>query len=287
MNNLNVTANKIFFHGFVLREQDLRRFVELIVEQMRKENSGNVEFNFSLMYENGIVGQTIDLEEILSQENSGSSKITELSLNFKSENDRVILLEFANVNSKSASTNISIKYRIISKSRDWAFITSSMLDERILKVKRISLNSPGNSTIFRKLIIPNIAIFVPVSILLMSLIFSISKSESKMEIIKNNWKNGILTDPIEALIRIQEVNNTIIQFDGLKYSIYGISLSILCLWFIVIYFQNVFPTYNFLWGDYVNVFNKKESTRKTINIVIILGLIVSVVAGIIVNYIIN
>jgi uncharacterized membrane protein YozB (DUF420 family) len=53
--------------------------------------------------------------------------------------------------------------------------------------------------------------------------------------------------------------------------------------FLIIYLYKLYPVYNFCWGDYLDVFNKKENARKTFNTVIIIGLIISIIGGLIAN----
>ena len=45
-----------------------------------------------------------------------------------------------------------------------------------------------------------------------------------------------------------------------------------------------FPPYNFCWGDYLKIFNQRQSIGKFIIVSVIIGIVLGVVAGIIANY---
>lgn len=76
MNQLYVEANKSFRHGFVLPESELRRFIELIREQVKKINADpDLSFRYQLKFQNGVVAETDSIDSILSQENEGPEKL--------------------------------------------------------------------------------------------------------------------------------------------------------------------------------------------------------------------
>lgn len=282
MNKLKVTSNKAYHFGFVLTEQELRRFVDIIIDQVKKDNNEEIEISFSLIYENGVVAVTDNIEDVLAEENSGSAKILELSILIFSEDKRQVRLEFANTDSDNVVSNISIKYNINALTRDWVFITSSILDERIKKIKRFNINtflgSKRNRSLY-SLIVP-VAFFIT---LIIPTIYGIAESEKNLNSIRTDWKNNDLTDPVEAIIRLQEVNISLQAFDGIKYGIIGIIILVFIYIILNFYLQKTYPSYNFCWGDYIEEFKRKNSIRKTINIVIIIGLFVSIVAGLIVE----
>lgn len=284
MKKLSVESNKTFYHGFILNEQELRRFNDLFQEQLKKEIEGKIENTYSIVFENGVVAQTNDIEEILSLENSGSAKIIELQLTSEIKDKRLISIDFSNADSNNVRSDISIKYTISGLTRDWVFITSSLMDERIKKIKRFNLSLSSKSKknkLFSTL-------FIPVTMLLVltsTLFTTIGKSDRIIIDIRKEWEAGKLTDPIEALIKIQEGKNALDTFTPIKYMLMFFGGLILILIILFIYLSRLYPVYNFCWGDYLEVYKKKESARKTVNTVVIIGLIISVVGGLIANYI--
>jgi len=280
MNKLKVRANKSYRFGFVLTEQELRRFNDLILDQVKKDNQEEIQVSYSLIYENGVVAQTHDIEEVISQENSGSAKILELSILISSKDKREVRLEFANIDSENVTENSSIKYSINALTRDWVFITSSILDERIKKIKRFSVSNAIGRKGFRQIFTLVIPLLFLIAIMIPA-INGATNTESEWDNIRSEWESKELTDPVEAIIRIQELNYSLKQFAGIKYVVFGIGIIILIMFSFSFYLQKFYPACNFCWGDYIEEFKRKESIRKTINIVIVIGLIVSVLGGII------
>lgn len=52
----------------------------------------------------------------------------------------------------------------------------------------------------------------------------------------------------------------------------------------IFFFLKYYLVYNFRWGEYLEKFNKWESFRKTVFIVVVIGIVVSTIGGIIANY---
>lgn len=52
---------------------------------------------------------------------------------------------------------------------------------------------------------------------------------------------------------------------------------------IYMFFLRFYLVYNFLWGDYLEYFNKRESTRKFVLVIILVGIVVSFIGGILAN----
>ncbi|MCB4800272.1 hypothetical protein [Neotamlana laminarinivorans] len=284
MKKLNVEANKSFYHGFILNEQELRRFNDLIQEQLKKESEGKIENNFSVKFENGVVAETNDLEEILSLENSGSALIIELKITSEIKESRKVVLEFTNADSNNISTEISIRYNISGLTRDWVFITSSLLDERIKKIRRWNINYNSKNKRYRFFITMSVPLAMTIA-LMFTLFTGNSNRENTIKEIRDDYESGKLTEPIEALLRIQESGQSIETVEPMKYAFIALGGIFTVLLIIYFYFLKLYPVYNFCWGDYLESFKKKESLRKTINTVVIIGLVISVIGGLIANQI--
>jgi hypothetical protein len=86
------------------------------------------------------------------------------------------------------------------------------------------------------------------------------------------------------MLRIAESNASLESLTSMKYSFIIMGSAIIILLISYVYIKVLFPIHNFCWGDYLESFKRKESTRKTVNTVIIIGLIISTVGGILANW---
>jgi hypothetical protein len=282
MNKLYVEANESFTFGFVITEQELRRTIDLCIEQLKKDNpASTISEKFTLKYANGAVADTDKLSFIFEEENSGSAKIISLEIELIGNLERKITIHFSDIDASGISTENSVKYSAKGDSRDWVFVTSSLLEERLKKVKRFSFNtSKKKSRLLWTLIFP-IGLMLP---LLGSIIFGSNDRKELLKQIRTDWTENNLTDPIEAMLRIAESNASLESLTSMKYSFIIMGSAIIILLISYVYIKVLFPIHNFCWGDYLESFKRKESTRKTVNTVIIIGLIISTVGGILANW---
>jgi hypothetical protein len=282
MNKLYVEANESFTFGFVITEQELRRTIDLCIEQLKKDNpASTISEKFTLKYANGAVADTDKLSFIFEEENSGSAKIISLEIELIDNLERKITIHFSDIDASGISTENSVKYSAKGDSRDWVFVTSSLLEERLKKVKRFSFNtSKKKSRLLWTLIFP-IGLMLP---LLGSIIFGSNDRKELLKQIRTDWTENNLTDPIEAMLRIAESNASLESLTSMKYSFIIMGSAIIILLISYVYIKVLFPIHNFCWGDYLESFKRKESTRKTVNTVIIIGLIISTVGGILANW---
>lgn len=282
MNNLNVESKQSFTFGFVLTEQELRRTIDLCIEQLKKENSTpTIHQKFTIKFTNGALGETENLDLVFSEENSGSSKIIALDLEFFDNLGRKITVIFSDIDSNGVNIENSVKYSVKGDSRDWVFVTSSQLEERLKKARRFSFNtSKKKYSYFLTLLGP---IFILFS-MLVNLLLGSNTKEKLFQGIKDDWLAKKLTDPIDAMIRIAEANAPMESLSSLKYSFIILVIIFIIILLIFLYFKILYPIYNFCWGDYLETFNRKEAARKTVNTVIIFGLIISITGGLIANW---
>ncbi|MBC8029432.1 MAG: hypothetical protein H7Z16_04920 [Pyrinomonadaceae bacterium] len=140
---MKTEATRYFQLGFVLTEGELRRLVSLVEEQLGKVPNGKtIDTLFELKFRNGAFATTASLDEVLIQENHGTSSITELQftsvLNDVPDNTS-ISVRFTNPAFASEQQTKPISFVVRGPSRDWVFVTSSLLEERLLKLKRFPL----------------------------------------------------------------------------------------------------------------------------------------------------
>ncbi len=305
MENILVESSKKYYHGFILKESDLRRICELIITQFQKISNGIIKQNFTVKFENGTVAQTDLLDTIINLENAGSASIIGLKITTNFENpDNLsrIELEFRNCESPNQSGLHSIQYIISSNNRDWVFVTSSLLDERIKNAKRFSPNQLPFTKSSSGFITSFFLFFTPFITMVIAIIaFKLEKTENysknKFEAIQklqSDWNSGKIKDPTAIYLAIELEN--VKQESARKSTFFNESPYTYFYWFfgglfvlmlIISLLIRFYPVYNFCWGDYISIFERKESIRKTIFIVIIIGIAVSIVGNIITHFMIK
>ncbi len=144
MNFINVISTKTLEKGFVLIESEYRRIIQLIEEQMKKvENTQEAKMKFVILFENGTIAESNDVDSIFNLENTGSQKIIMLGAEIEmKEDDKVtsgIKLIFTNPNSQNNKGAKPIKYSIKGLSRDWVMVSTSLIEERLQKVTKRNL----------------------------------------------------------------------------------------------------------------------------------------------------
>jgi hypothetical protein len=301
MEQIYVESNKGYKHGFILKEQDLRRFVDLMNEQFKKLSNENVEYRYTIKFKNGAVANTPDIESVLKLDNEGSASIVGLEIGGKqTNNDKVseIKLDFRDPDTSDDETINPVRHSIKGQSRDWVFVTSSLIEERVGKIKRKQLDptsSTGTGKLFFKLLTPILMLALMIGMISStpSIVRESHDGQNKaLNEIEAKWKSHSITDPIDALIQIEKSKNTEndkINLNTLMFSLFlakPFIFIIIGLILIVIFsyiFMKFYPAYNFCWGNYIEIFNKKESNRKVI-IGILLG---TILLGVIVNLLSN
>jgi hypothetical protein len=291
--SMKVESRRSYKCGFVLTEQELRRLVDLVTEQFSKLPIGqpaNVEYQ--IKYKNGVIADTTSLEDILTQENAGSSQLIKLRAQFRIPDQphepQEVLFWFIDADADEEEGATSVRYLIRGNSRDWVFITSSLIEERIQKVKRFAFNELFTR---RKALVP-LVLGMMISVLLFPISFALEaakpgQSHAAIEKVKQRWAAKDLSDPVEAIILLEEAKastGSVTLTRLLPVIVVPVVLLFLfmgSIWFVTKYY----PIFNFCWGDYVEIFRQKEAARKFWLIVIGLGLLVSFVGSVLANVI--
>jgi hypothetical protein len=251
--------------------------------------------HYELKFKNGIIAQALSLDEVLAQENSGSTQIVRLRATFGAENDKsrgYVSVEFINADEEEESGDTSSRYVVTGSTRDWVFITTSLLEERITKIKRFALNQLNKRGPMRTLLV-NLVPGIIVLAFMVGMLNHIGSQAEKSEVsarLAEAKAQGKLRDPVDALITYAQLNEQAAA--GLRYHLFtGIAAPLalfgglvaflfLAAWFITHYY----PVYNFCWGDYAEIFRRKESTRKFVIGVLLVGVLVSFLGGVLANY---
>jgi hypothetical protein len=105
-------------------------------------------------------------------------------------------------------------------------------------------------------------------------------NKEPVAVLESAYKNGEVKDPIEALILLEKARNA--EHIGAKfigYIILCFLLPFVLSWLASLLLPRLYPSYNFYWGDYMSVYDKRKNSMEIFWTVIVLGVLVSLVAG--------
>ena len=264
--------------GFVLTEHELRQIYHLIIEEFKKYlgSTVNIKMYYEIRYRNGSISEPNSLDTIMEQENIDSSAITHLGITFTDDNNPflyAVTLRFINLDLEKYGS-ASISYTVIGNDKNWVLIVTSLLDERIKRIKRFRIASPDN--IINLLLAMMVSLFAWTVIALPN---SKSSELNKLKLIEQNYKNGKLKNPIEALIEIEkykiDANYPSMPMNSMAGL--GIILTLIIIVFATVYY--CFPSYNFCWGEYVAYKKRRENIGKFILVTVIFSLVIAVLGN--------
>lgn len=151
------------------------------------------------------------------------------------------------------------------------FLTAAELDDRLSKTKIISWAYLGSRRAVMSLVL---VVFIALS----SLFFSLFGGKG-IDLLEQLHREGKMTDPIDAMIFLERNRYT---FRGSAMPMMlAMAAPLLFIFGGVALLAKLFPAYNFCWGDYVPVFEKRKSMTRVFWTVVVLGLLVSLAAGVI------
>lgn len=299
---MKTEARKEFSYGFVLTEQELRRIVDVAVQQLEKVTADDgppVKPQIQVKYINGTLTETDTLDDLLSMENVGSRRITRIRVGFfemgKKFDDfdteyqddvHFIGLTFNDPEVTGASSQ-SISYVVKGSNRDWVFVTASELDERIAKVKRRTVRALLTDT--PRFFFPALAFLGVLCGFAFMLTNSVShlSSQPTAQTLEAKWKAGTLRDPIEAMIieeKDREIDRKSLDPANIVNRATLIPISILLsVGLVALLFVYLSPGYIFCWGDYKKIYETRLKVRRYVFSVVIVGLVVGIIASVIAN----
>jgi hypothetical protein len=286
-------ASKALKNGFELTEQELRRIYDALVQQMERVNTPeapDLDVKFEVKFRNGVIAEPTTLDEILGLENIGSGKIEKLKIRMEKGIEATktsILLDFVNIDSDTEIGNNAISYSIVGNDRDWVFITSSQLEERLSRIRKFAPNQLSNKR--QTLLLLQLLLLIPFMLVTLLALFSSTESRKvqlldKINLVESRWKSGDIKDSAEVSLEIAKIQATFNQipqsldWESNKWLVF-IVVGFVGLIGLALFWAYYFPFYNFLWGDYIKVYERKKSTGKFIVGGIIFALVISVVAN--------
>ncbi|HWM30793.1 MAG TPA: hypothetical protein VNO69_03705 [Methyloceanibacter sp.] len=286
MKPLTVESKKSMVCGFVLREGDFRRLIDLCRDRLlRAIPDGAVVEKYTIKFKNGAIAETDSLDDVLSQENSGGGFLIRVKSELNAVGDEGLAylasIEFINADEDDELGSTSIKYLLRAADRDWVFVTSSEIAERIERIRRFAPNQIGQRRrrSFYSLLSIGFPLFaVTAGLLAAFLVRGDRRSELAEWVEKNN-----VHDPVAVLLKAEEVRNKAPDIPSMGAFIggmFGLLVLAILIWS---FFYKYYPVFNFVWGDYVDEFDRLERARRFWLLTIVLGVIVSAVGGLIAN----
>ena len=249
---MSIRVSKTFRNNFVLDEPEMRRIHKVLTEQMALATQNNAfTTTFNLKLKNQMAFAKTSLDDVLDESNGGENAIQELEILVKDRSTRnEISLKFSKDEYASSS------YEISGSDRNWVSITQSLINERIKNLRQAFMIS-GTARSLLKLYTIFVLAFIAII---------------------------ILGAPIyNALIHSHPLGLIVISIRGLIIFLLVTTLLAIGI-FSYLYF---FPSQNFCWGDYVKVYQRRQSIGKFIIIIVIVGLVISVLGSIIASYFIT
>ena len=164
-------------------------------------------------------------------------------------------------------------YAVQSTDKDWAFVTASVIDERVRKVTRYNaatLFTARNTTLFMPMIFT--------TFMLVTLFFATPNRQSRIDAL--NRARAEATDITDFIyrVRLQEIaDRASEQFPG--YVLGGI-VGLVLLFAGSLYVVQWLPAYVFYWGDQVARYQGKLTRIRFV----VSGVILTIVLGIVANF---
>jgi hypothetical protein len=236
---------KSFKKKYTLTEQELRRLYGIINQQLDGVAKDST-YSFEITFKNGAQDTYQSIDEVISVENNDRWQIKDLSIQTRSQSTEYSI----NITFESDGLlGRSIDLIVEGPDRNWAYITSSLIEERIIKICRFSIRVIG---------------FNLGSLLtLLGSILTIAIAATKLFPALPSTRDSII----------------------LPYSItIGVSLTILLIGLLMSDLYLI-PSSIFYWGDRTKSIDRLYKTRNFIFSGIIIALLVGIAGSIIATYI--
>lgn len=264
--------------GFFLNETELMRIKDAQNEQIKKISGGvDADFEFEVKYKNGAISVPDSISDVLSEENDGTESVVRLTITAKSsldENNK-IGISFNDVSQEINSDASPISYIVQADDKDWTFVTSSTIEERIGKVKTGKI---PNGLMNNRLNSVTPLIFMVGAFAISFLSFSNPEEGrvQKLQHIRDTSSSVIDYIHRVNLLQAQEMNR-------IAYAPLGIVAFFIIIVFLMMIRRPIakwYPHYTFYWGDNIKRYDRKIATIRFVSI----GIVFTIIIGIAVNY---
>jgi hypothetical protein len=275
--HMRTEAQKRYYSGFNVSEQELRRLVDTVSTQFTKPPcTGASHLRVMVKFKNGATSEATSLDDLFRLENAGSEAVERVGLHFcdKPEDARYtvdLILARAGFDDEDEP----LKYSITGDDRDWVFVTSSLLEERIGRVRRMG----WHNALWSRRVFP----FLVMAVFFISMLFGMTSISSLgerrghvVDSLESQWKQGTLQDPILFMLRLERARSS----DEEKLTVRRI---LVYPWLVTSGAVLIFyligrarPAHTFYWGDAAARYDRRMKVLYFVVVVIILGTVLSV-----------
>lgn len=268
--------------GFFMSESELRRIAETLKDQFGKPPCGTaVEVQCKVTFQNGGFSEDVTVDQVLELENGGSAAIRGLTIQAHSDGEKpayAVDLDFA---AAPSSEDSSIAYRVRGDDRDWAFVTASLLEERLTRVRRFPFSAftRGRNGMMLGLLASVALLYSSLVILVISAGNRYKPIEMVLDSLRSEQSLPGLQNPTAALIRLEAVK-TRVYSQPTVINIFAWPL-VVCASIVAILYAiaKARPSYTYYWGEAVPSYDRRTKIGNFVIVVIVLGLALSVIGS--------
>jgi hypothetical protein len=242
--------------------------------------------HYELKFQNGAISEPKTLNEVFDGENWGSTAIRRVSVDFQdTELDPKTRIGIRFSDPHDSDTKNSITYAINGEDRDWVFVASSQLSERITRVERFDFRRILSSRAFPLLVM---MLFLVGMMAWMSISTStdFQTRSALVKQLRHEWSAGTLHDPVDVVLRIEEANDSDPDMDRFFRHFVWTSGSLMVACIALLFaaqpiLNYCFPPYNFVWGEYQREYEKRKGRVRFI----LVGVVLTIFLGVLVNFV--
>lgn len=274
---MRTEAKKRFLRGFLLTEQELRRLVASISGQLEKAPcTSPIDVEFEIKFRNGSISSGATLDEVIELENAGTSAVERLKLSMTQRPPQVeysVDVTFATVG--PTDDEPPMRYHINGADRDWVFVTSSLIEERLARIGRFAWSR-----------FPPWWLNIPFAFILLvasalAVRFDQTRTLGKqhrieIDSVESGWRSGALRDPVQAIIQLERSRLKREDPPSIRGEVERAAVVGACLIGAMFLLGKIRPDYTFYWGDAIVAYDRRVRTSYFLGVVLLLGLVLSI-----------
>lgn len=268
--------------GFLIKETELARLKDAINEQFKKiDGVDDAIFSYQVKYRNGTIASVASLSELLQEENDGTRTVIRLVIEASAGDAQSasVIVWFSDISHDSNSDTVPINYGVTSDNKDWTFVTSSTIDERITKLKVNKFFSfIANPRSYRMLPVFIMAVFLFCFTMVLgdSTNAKIARISHIRATSKSMWEYMYRVDTMKT------PDSAMVAY--LPYLLFASMAFLLFSDYLVKPVTRWMPLYTFYWGDRVKIFDRKMAIIKFVFGGIFLAIILGVIGNFVYDY---
>ena len=272
--------------GFELNEQELRRLHDVADQQIKRALS-NAEYEtlYAVKFQNGATSEFNLIDEVFEGENWGSSATRLVALRFREmAQSPKTKIEIYFADPSACDGRESITYRVEGQDRDWVFVASSQISERISRVERQNFASALSARYFP-------LVFV-LGNLLGLILFScfaanppgLRARANSIHRVREQWAAGRLHDGVDAILQIEDAaaaGEASLALARPVLALVAATLGVpIAFATVLTALRYLYPPYNFVWGEYQREYDKLRGRRRFLSVGLILTLLLSIIGNV-------